>query len=154
MRASAPRRSRISSTTARYSRSSAADVLVLRLGVLVDGHLDPQRAGGVGVRGAGDAPRHALDHDSGAAAGNAHALHDVGDGADARELAVGARHEQHALLLPGLDSQGGGHAGEEDRVVQGDENQVFHGHLFPSGSVRGAEIDYSDQRFVPNMICR
>ena len=107
-----------------------ADVLVVGLGVLVDGHLDAQRAGGVGVRGAGDAPRHALDHDGGAAAGNAHALDDVGDGADARELAIRARDEQHALLLPGLDGQGGGHAREKDRVVEGDENQVFHWCLF------------------------
>ena len=159
MRSSAPRRSRISSTTARYSRSSVRRrtyifILWRGFGVLVDGHFHSQRARRVGVRGSGHAPRHAFHDDGRAAAGNAHALDDVGDDADARELAIGARNEQDALLVPGLHRQGGGHPGEKDRVFKGDESQVFHGGLFHSGSPGSrAENDYSYQRFVANMIC-
>ena len=50
------------------------------------------------------------------------------------ELAVGAGHQQDALLVPGLDGDGRRHAREEDRVVEGDENQVFHGSPLSSSS--------------------
>ena len=61
MRPSSPRSSRISSTTARYSRSSSRGLAVdgLVVGALLD--LDAQAAVGAGVGGAGDAAVQAVE---------------------------------------------------------------------------------------------
>ena len=65
------------------------------VGALVD--LDAQAAGGSAWRGAGDAAGDALERRAAAAAGQAHALGDAGDGADRGVLALVARDEQDAL---------------------------------------------------------
>ena len=126
MRSSAPRSSRISSTTARYSRSSVrvrpstGDLV----GVLVG--LDAQAAAGIGVGGAGDAAGDAGEGDRAAAAGEADVLGDARDRADLGELAVVAGDEQHALLVTGVDGKRDVHGGEDDGVVEGNEEKAYH----------------------------
>ena len=134
MRPSSPRSSRISSTTARYSRSSSRVLTRGRLlvGPLVD--LDAQAALRVGVGGAGDAAVQAGQADGAAAAGQADAVADLGDGADLRVLALVARHEQHALLVADVDGEGDVHVREDDDVVQRDEQQRAQGFLTSLGS--------------------
>ena len=123
MRPSSPRSSRISSTVARYSRSSSRvrPSTATSSGLL--GDLDAQAAAGVGVRGAGDAARDALEHRAAGAAGEADALGDAGDGADRGVLALVARDEQDALLVAGVDRQGDVHRREDDGVVERDEEK-------------------------------
>ena len=55
------------------------------------------------------------------AARQAAPLDDLGDGADPGIDALVARHEQHALLLAGVERQRHRHAWEDDGVVQWDE---------------------------------
>ena len=109
-------------------------VLALEVaGAPVDGHvvgvrldLHAQRAGGVGARGADAAAVQALERHGTAAAGQADALDDVGDGAHAGELVALARHEHHALVVADVDRERHGHVGEDDGVVYGDQQKVFH----------------------------
>ena len=127
MRSSAPRSSRISSTTARYSRSSSRVRPSTRhvVGALLD--LDAQLAVGVGLGGAGDAAGDALER--GAAArrrAGARVCDDAGDRADGRVLAVVARDEQDALLVADVDRQRDVHRREDDGVVEGDEQKTGH----------------------------
>ena len=131
-RSSAPRSSRISSTTARYSRSSVAGAAVDRhvVGVLLD--LDAQAAGVVGVRGAGDAAGDARERDGAAAAGQADAVGDLGDRADLGELAVVAGIEQDALLVADVDGERDVHGREDDGVVERDEKQTRSYKASPS----------------------
>src|SRR5439155_24596624 len=70
------------------------------VGVL--GDVDTQVAERVVVGGAGDAAGDALQRGAAAAAGQADALGDAGDGADARVLALVAGNEQDALLAAGV----------------------------------------------------
>ena len=97
------------------------------VGVRLD--LDAQGAGGVGARGTDTAAVAGLERDRAAAAGKAHAVDDIGHGADARELVALARHEDHALLIAGLDRQRHRHIGEDDRVVDWNQQECFSGHL-------------------------
>ena len=90
------------------------------------GDLDPQLAGGVGVRGARDAAGDAGERHGAAAAGQPHAVGDLGDRADLGELAVVARDQQHAILVARVDGQRHVHGGEDDRVVEGDEQERGH----------------------------
>ena len=53
-------------------------------------------------------------------------LDDLGDGADARVLAVVPRHEQDALLTRNVDRERHVHVGEDNDVVQWDEQQLAH----------------------------
>jgi hypothetical protein len=41
-----------------------------------------------------------------------------------------ARHEQHALLVAHVDGQRDVHGGEDDGVVERDEEETAHGLLF------------------------
>ena len=109
-------------------------VLALELArAAVDGHvvdalldLDAQAPGVVGVGGAGDAARDALEHRAVPAAGEADTLSDRGDRADGRVLALVARDEQDAVLTGRVDRQGDVHRGEDDGVVERDEEKGRH----------------------------
>ena len=111
-----------------------ADAAVGRLlvGPLLD--LDEEAALRVGGRRAGDAAVQAVQRDGAAAAGEADAVGDLGDGADLRVLVVVLGHEQHALLVADVDGEGDVHVGEDDDVFQGDEQQAYrvlaHGSRF------------------------
>ena len=123
MRPSSPRSSRISSTTARYSRSSSR---VLTPGGSSSGcssHLDPEPALRIGVGGAGDSAVQADETDGRAAAGQAHALGDLGDRADLCVLALVPRHEQDALLVADVGGDRDVHVREDDDVVKRDKQQ-------------------------------
>ena len=64
-----------------------------------------------------------LQRDGAAAARQADGVGHLGDGADGGVLAVMARHEQDALLPAGVDGEGDVHGGEDDGVVERDEEQ-------------------------------
>ncbi len=90
------------------------------------GDLDAQAAGVVGVRGARDAAGDPGERHGAATAGQPHVVGDLGDRADLGELPVMAGDEQHALLLAGVDGKGHVHRGEDDCVVQGEEQEGGH----------------------------
>ena len=124
MRPSSPRSSRISSTVARYSRLELAGLDARRLLVGPLDDLDPEVALRVGVGGAELGAVQAVQGHGAAAAGHAHALADLGDGADLRVLALVARDEQHALLVVAdVDGDRDVHVREDDEVVQRYEEQ-------------------------------
>ena len=123
MRPSSPRSSRISSTVARYSRSSVAGAAVDGDVVGVLGDLDAEAAGGIGVGGAGDAARDALEARAAGAAGEADLLGDTGDRADAGVFALMPRDEQDTVLVAGVDGEGDIHRREDDGVVERDEEK-------------------------------
>ncbi len=108
-------------------------ILALEIaGAPVDGHvvgmrldLHAQRAGHVGARRADASAVQALQGDRATAAGKAHALGHVGDGADAGELVALAGHEHDALGVTGVDGQGHVHVGEHDGVVDGYQEKIF-----------------------------
>ena len=88
--------------------------------------LDAQAAGG-SVWAAPATPRATPESgDGAAAAGQADAVGDLGDRADLRELAVVARDEQDALLVADVDGERHVHGGEDDGVVEGDEQERGH----------------------------
>ena len=60
------------------------------------------------------------------AAGQADPVHDLGDGADARELALVARNEQHALLVADVERERNVHVGKDDYVFERYEQQCAH----------------------------
>jgi hypothetical protein len=60
----------------------------------------------------------AVDHDRVRTAGETNSLADVCDGADGGKFILMTGHEQHALLVGGVDGQRDGHAGEDDRIVE------------------------------------
>jgi len=127
MRPSSPRSSRISSTVARYSRSSSRvrPVDGLLVGTLLD--LDAQLAAGAGLRLADQGTVLAGERDRAAAAGQAYLLGDLGDHADVEKLVVVAWHEHHALVLADVDRQRDAHVGEHDGVVERDQPQQLPG---------------------------
>ena len=90
------------------------------------GHLDAEAAGGVGVRGARDAAGDAGERHGAPAAGEADAVGDLGDRADLGELTLVARDQQHALLVARVDGEGHIHGGEDDGVVEGEEQERGH----------------------------
>ena len=94
------------------------------VGPLLD--LDEQAALRVGLGGAGDASVQPLERDRDGAAGQPHAVGHARDGADGGVLALVLRHEQHALFVADVDRQRHVHVGEDDDVVQWDEQQLAH----------------------------
>ena len=90
------------------------------------GDLDAKAPGRVGVRGAGDTAGDAGQGHGTRAAGQADAVGHLGDRADLGELAVMTGDEQHALLVTRVDGEGHIHGGEDDGVVQGEEQQGVH----------------------------
>ena len=91
--------------------------------------LDEQAPLRVGLRRARDAAVQPLDRDGGGAARQPDAVGHAGDGADRGVLALVLRHEQHALLVADLDGQRHVHVGEDDDVVERDEQQLGHGSV-------------------------
>ena len=118
MRPSSPRSSRISSTTARYSRSSSRvrPSTGIVVGALLD--VDAQVAERVGLGGAGDAAVQPAQRGRAAAAGQADGVRDLGDGADLGELGLVTGDEQDALLVADVDGQRDVHGREDDGVVE------------------------------------
>jgi hypothetical protein len=104
-----------------------ARAAVDRLGVGVVLDLNVELAVGRGRGGAGDAAVQAGQDDGVAAAGQAHAVAHVGDGADVGERALVARDEQDALLLADVYGQRHRHRREDDDVLEGDQQQSAHG---------------------------
>jgi hypothetical protein len=78
------------------------------------------------VRGPGDSAGDAGERHGPAAPGQPHAVRDLGDRADLGELAVMARDQQHAILVACIDRERHVHGGEDDGVVQGDEQERGH----------------------------
>jgi hypothetical protein len=96
------------------------------------GDLDAEATELVGVGGAGDAARDSGERDGAAATGQPHAVGDLGDRADLGELPVMARDQQDAILVADVDGKGHIHGGEDDCVVQWDEQEGGHvGKLSP-----------------------
>ena len=124
MRPSSPRSSRISSTTARYSRSSSRmrPSTVSSSGALLD--IDEQAALAVGGCRARNGAVQALEGDRASTAGEPDAVGDLGDGSDACVLVVVLGHEQHPLLVADVDGEGDVHVGEDHEVLQGYEQQT------------------------------
>ncbi len=85
------------------------------------GHLDPQVAAAVGAGVLGRAAMEALHGDRLPPAGDPHPLEHLGHDPDRGELAVAARHQENTLLLADFESEGRGHAREDQGVVEGDE---------------------------------
>ena len=107
---------------------AAVDGDVVR--ALID--VDAQLPGRVGMGGAGDAAADARQRHGPRAAGQADAVGDLGDRADLGERPVVARDQQHALLVPDIDGEGHIHGGEDDCVVEGNEQERGHkGELSP-----------------------
>ena len=89
---------------------------------VVDGlDLDPQLAVGAGAGDAGDPAMQAGERGGGDAAWQAAAVDDLGDGADARVLAVMPGNYEDALGVADVGGHRGGHRGEEDAVVERDQ---------------------------------
>ena len=105
------------------------------VGALLDLHA--QLALRVGLGGARDSAGDAFQRHGAATAGQADAVGDSRDGADRREVAVVARHQQHALLVADVDGQGDVHRREDDGVLEGDEKEGA-GHAEPL--VRGETL--------------
>jgi hypothetical protein len=68
--------------------------------------------------------------DGAASAGKADGVGHLGDGADARVLALVLGDEQHAALVADVDRQGHLHVREDDDVVERYKQQLGHGSLF------------------------
>ena len=102
-----------------------ADAAIGRLSVgpLLD--LDEQTSLRVARRGAGDSAMEAVQRDCEPAARQPDAIGDLGDGADLRVLVLVLGHEQHALLVADVDSEGHVHVGEDDDVFQRDEEEAY-----------------------------
>ena len=127
MRSSALRRSRISSTTARYSRSWARIPSLRSVGSSCAGDLDAERAVDAGLGRAGDAAANALDGHGLGATGQLQAVVDLGDGADGGERIVLAGNEEDLVLVADVDRQRQVHPGEDDDVVEGNKGKCAHG---------------------------
>jgi len=116
----------ISSTTARYSRSSSRVCTGggFPVGALL--HLGAETSHRVGVGGADDAAMQAGQCDGVGAAGQPDMIGHLGDGADLRVLLLVLRHQQDARFVADVDRQRDGHAREHDGVLERDEQQVTH----------------------------
>ena len=99
------------------------------VGALVD--LDPQAALGIGVGGAGDAPVQAGERDGVDAARQAHVLADLGHEADVGVVRAMPRDEQNAGLVADVHRQRHVHAGEDDGVLEWDQEKFCHGGSVP-----------------------
>ena len=82
---------------------------------------------------ADDGAMQAGEGDGSAAAGQADAIDDLGNGADLRVLVLVLRDEQDAIFVADVDRQGDGHAREHDGVLERDEQQVTQDSHSPIG---------------------
>ena len=127
IRPSSPRSSRISSTTARYSRSSSR--VSVGAGALVGTRLRRRRAARRRRRrwrAPGIARWSAVSDTARPRPASAHALGHFGDDADVRVGVVVPRHEQHAVVGADVDRQRDRHAREHHRVIEGNDSQPVH----------------------------
>ena len=113
-RSSAPRSSRISSTTARYSTSSSRVFAGGRRLVRVLLDLDAQHAARVRLGSTEDAPVETGHGHGLGAAREADALDDLGDGADGRVLGLVLRDQHDALVVTDVGRKCDVHAREDD----------------------------------------
>jgi hypothetical protein len=65
--------------------------------------------------------------DGAAAAREPHDSGDLGHGPDLRVLALVRRHEKDALVVTDVHGQRHRHVGEDDVVLQGDQQKIRHG---------------------------
>ena len=96
----------------------------LAVAALLD--LDEEPSLRVGLGRARDTAVQPLERDRGRAAGQPDAVGDRGHRADGCVLTARLGDEQHALLVADLDGQGHVHVGEDDDVVEWDEQQLAH----------------------------
>ncbi len=104
-------------------------VLVVRVSVVELLHVDAQRV--VVLVGDGGAAEAAVQAEHGrdrGAAARVAALEHLGDDADAGELAVAAGEQEDAILLADVDRQRGGDGGEDDCLVEWDE-EIGHDQI-------------------------
>ena len=94
--------------------------------VRVRGHVHAELPVEVGDGGTDDAARDALEGGAAAAAGQARAIGHVRDGADGGVLTVVARDQHDLLGVTDVDRERDVHGGEDDGVVEGDEQEVGH----------------------------
>ena len=134
MRPSSPRSSRISSTTARYSRSSSR---MLPSADSRPAAPRPRRRGVLARRSSRRRRRRGAGRSSATARpppGSRIAIGHLGDRADLRVLVLVLGHEQHTLFVADVDGEGDVHVGEDDDVFQRDEEQAYrvlaHGSRF------------------------
>ena len=106
-----------------------AGALVGRNAVLALLDLDEQAALRVGLGRARDAAVQALERHGDGAAGQPDAVGHARDGADGGVLALVLGHEQHTLLVADVDRQRHVHVGEDDDVVEWDEQQLAHDRI-------------------------
>jgi hypothetical protein len=93
-------------------------------------HGDPQVAARGGVGGADRGAVERRERDRARAAGEPHALDDLGDHADAGELVAAAGHDRDAVVVGvDVDRQRYRHVREDDRVVDRHQQEGVHGHL-------------------------
>jgi hypothetical protein len=88
--------------------------------------LDAQVALGVGLGGAEDAAGHALELGAPGATREAYRAHDVGDRAHRGVVAVVSRDEQDAIIGARVDGQRDVHGGEDDGVVERNQQKAGH----------------------------
>ena len=81
---------------------------------------------GIGLGGAGNGAVQPVQGDCASASGQAHLVGHFRDRADLCVLALVLGHEQHALVVADVDRQRHAHVGEDDDVVQGDEQKLRH----------------------------
>jgi hypothetical protein len=79
------------------------------------------------VGGADDAAMEAFQGNGAHATTHPDAIGDLGNSADSRVFALVTRHEHDAVLVPDVNRKGDVHAGEDDRVLQRDEQQIGQG---------------------------
>jgi len=90
--------------------------------VLFDLHA--QAAVWAGLSGTGDAPVETVQGHGGGSSGQPHAPRDLGNGSDARVLALVHRHEEDALVVADIDGQRHRHVRENDAVLERDQQQI------------------------------
>ncbi len=95
------------------------------LGVRVRLGLHAQLSVGAALRGADHGAVQPVQRHGAPAAGQAHAVQHLGHGADAREVVVMARNEQHAFGVADVHGQCQVHVREDDGVFQRHEYQCF-----------------------------
>ena len=105
-------------------------VLVVGVAVVELLHLDVEGLGVVlaGDGGAGEAAVEAEHGRDRVAAARLAALEHLGDDADAGELAVAAGEEEDAVLVADVDRQRGGDGGEDDCLVERDQ-EIGHNQV-------------------------
>ena len=80
----------------------------------------------IGLGGTGDGAVKTVQRHGSVSAGQPHTVRHLGHRADLCILTVALGDEQHALFVADVDRQGHVHVGEDDDVVERDEQQLAH----------------------------